>query len=96
MLIFAFDIAGGIFWIGGMIAAKKITLKYNKSIFIIIILLAAALVSSLVSLYPYGSFWGLPLSTVDNFANLFGFALLYLLIINLFDQNHLLICFFAP
>ncbi len=83
------------FWIGGMIAAKKITLKYNKSIFIIIILLAAALVSSLVSLYPYGSFWGLPLSTVDNFANLFGFALLYLLIINLFDQKssvNLLFC----
>lgn len=83
------------FWLAGMIAEKKIALKYNKSVFIIIILLAAALVSSLVSLYPYGSFWGLPLSTIDNFANLIGFAFLYLLIINLFDQKssiNLLFC----
>ena len=74
------------FWVAGMVANKKIVVKYNAGYIPVALFLAVVFFSSLFSQYNYGSFWG-SLSVSDSFATILGFALLYVLIVNLFDKK---------
>ena len=75
------------FWALDAIAEKKFVIKYNWTYLFVLIFLVVAFVSSIFSQYPYGSFWGLPLSIGDSFVTLLGFSLMYFLAINLFDKR---------
>lgn len=55
--------------------------KSITSLLVIPVILAVGL-STLFSLWRYGSFWGWPLHASDNFLAIFGFAILYFLILH--------------
>ena len=75
------------FWVWGMVVAKKIDIKYNRTLALVGVFLGVILIASIFSQYAYGSFWGLPLSIGDSFVTLLGFSLMYFLAVNLFEKR---------
>lgn len=68
----------------------KVSFNLNGFHILIIILFLIYLVSTIFSLWPYGSFWGLPLITADSLLSLIGLVIFYFLIVNIFAKKEIL------
>jgi len=66
-------------------------LKINTGLFNLAVagFVLSLIVSTAVSLYRQGSFWGLPLSVSSSFISLAAFALFYFLVANLFKKEEI-------
>lgn len=76
-------------WLVNSLFKGKISLNLNLLNLVILIFLVILGVSTLFSVYPYGSFWGLPLNIAPSFLTIFGFFILYFLIINIFRKREI-------
>jgi len=61
--------------------------RFNLPVVIFLVILAAA---TLFSSWQYGSFWGWPLNIASGFLTILGFALLYFLIVNIFQKTEII------
>lgn len=61
---------------------EKIVFKESKLIYLFLLIFISFLFSTIFSVWPKASLWGLPLSSVDNFVAFFTFFLLVLVFIN--------------
>lgn len=89
LLLLALASAGFVFWFWSGISERKFEINLSPLNFLILGLLAAVFVSSVFSLYRYGSIWGWPLPVAESFAAMMGFGLLYFLIVNNFKKAEL-------
>jgi tetratricopeptide (TPR) repeat protein len=76
-------------WVSDALISKKLVFNFNLASVAVVAVMLATLVSSLFSLYSYGSLWGLPLDISASFLTVTGFVLFYFLIINLFGREEL-------
>jgi len=71
------------------VSERKFRINLNPINLLPLGLIAAVFVSSIFSLYRYGSFWGWPLPVAESFAAAVSFGLLYFLIVNNFRKSDL-------
>ena len=68
------------FWfiafLAGVMKQGEFILRMNWFYILMFLLLAMVGISTIFSLWSYGSFWGLPLDAADNFLSVFAFVLL--------------------
>jgi len=75
-------------WIGKSIFKGALTIKENKIFTISLFLIFLSfLLSSIFSLWPKASFWGLPLDFSDNFLTIFSILVLIFLLIQSFETK---------
>ena len=86
-LLFIITSLGFLFWAWGTLSEKKLVANRSPLHFFVAAFVAVALISSIFSLYSYGSLWGNPLPVAESFITVFSFALLYLLIVNNFKKE---------
>ncbi len=78
----------GICWLIKQQIEGKVVLKESKLFyFILIFLFFSVLLSSVFSIWPTASFWGIPLSITDSFLTFFCFLLLAFLFVNIFQNE---------
>ncbi len=76
-------------WASDALISKKLVFNFNLASVAVVAVMLATLISSLFSLYSYGSLWGLPLDISSSFLTVTGFVLFYFLVINLFSKDEL-------
>jgi tetratricopeptide (TPR) repeat protein len=76
-------------WLLKSLLEGKISLNLNLFNIPVLIFLVILGIGTFFSAYRYGSFWGWPLDIATSFLTIFGFALLYFLIINLFKKEEI-------
>ncbi len=75
-------------WLGKRIFEGKLVFKEHKIFYVtFFVIFLSFLFSSLFSLWPRASFWGLPLDVADSFLTVFSFLVLVFLIINSFEPK---------
>lgn len=74
-------------WLLKSLIEGKINLNFSLLNLPILIFLVILTISTFLSASPYGSFWGWPLNIAPSFLTIFGFILLYFLIINIFQKK---------
>ena len=79
-LLVAFVLVGFISWFVALVSAGEIRFRNTWLHIPVIGVLAAVGISVIFSHWRYGSFWGLPLDTADNFLALGALVLLYFLV----------------
>lgn len=82
-----------IFWLIKNLTSNKVEINSSSLNFPVIILFLAIVVSTIFSLWPYGSFWGLPLPVSQSLLSLLGFSIFYFLIANLFKKDEIIFLF---
>lgn len=79
---------GLIGWLAEHLIQRKIILRENQFLYLIIFLiLLFFFFSTIFSLWPTASFWGWPLSNTDNFLTFFSLLLLVFLFVNTFQTE---------
>ena len=88
LLLFLVFIALICFFVASLTSNR---LKINTGLFNLAVagFVLSLIVSTAVSLYRQGSFWGLPLSVSSSFISLAAFALFYFLVANLFKKEEI-------
>jgi len=76
-LLLFLTIIGFVFWLWAAVSERKFRINLNPINLLPLGLIAAVFVSSIFSLYRYGSFWGWPLPVAESFAAAVSFGLLY-------------------
>ncbi len=76
-------------WILKTLISGKVTFNNNKINIAVGILFLVYLVSSLFSVFKYGSFWGLPQPASESLISLISFCLLYFLVSNDFGHKEI-------
>lgn len=74
-------------WIGDSLISKTLAFNSNPAGFFVGAILLGTFISSLFSIYSFGSLWGLPLDVAASFLSLAGFVLFYFLVTNLFSSH---------
>jgi len=69
-------------WLGRAVQQGEISVRVTWLYFPIALVVGAAGVSTLFSLWKYGSFWGFPLNVTDSFLTIAFFALLSVVVMN--------------
>ncbi|MFZ3074005.1 MAG: tetratricopeptide repeat protein [Minisyncoccales bacterium] len=85
-ILFALTGAGIFFWIWNILSEKKLDINLNPLHFFAVGSVAVILISSIFSLYSYGSLWGTPLPVAESFVTALSFIFLYFLIVNNFKK----------
>jgi len=80
LLLLALVLVGIILWLAKMQKTKALVFRESILHIPVVLFLAAAGISTLFSLWQYGSFWGWPLDVGDSFLTIAAFVLLYFLI----------------
>ncbi|MBI2573883.1 MAG: tetratricopeptide repeat protein [Candidatus Wildermuthbacteria bacterium] len=86
ILLLAFVVLASIAWLADSIGKQEIVSRRHAVLGSLALLVGAVGISSALSLWSYGSFWGFPLNSTDSFATLFGFAMLYVLIVHVYRE----------
>lgn len=86
-LLFIIASLGIFFWIWNALSEKKLEINVNPLHFYVGGFSVVALVSSIFSLYSYGSLWGVPLPAAESFVSILSFIFLYFLIVNNFKKE---------
>lgn len=88
-LLFFLVLISLVSWLAYILTSYK--LEINKSFvnIAVALLVLAGFISTLFSIFRYGSFWGNPLSASSSFLTLLAFALLYFIIVNLFRKEEI-------
>ena len=88
-LLFFLVLISLIAWLAHILTSYK--LEINKSFIniAVVLLVLVTLLSTLFSLFRYGSFWGWPLPVAPSFLSLLGFVVLYFIIANLFKKEEI-------
>ncbi|MFQ5722235.1 MAG: tetratricopeptide repeat protein, partial [Candidatus Aminicenantales bacterium] len=76
-------------WIVKVLVSGKISVNLSWIHIPIIVLFLVYLVSTVFSLWRYGSFWGWPQVTSESLISLLGLVLLYFLVINIFEKREI-------
>ena len=76
-------------WMIKSLALGKISFRFTPVHILIAVLFLFFLVSTIFSLWPYGSFWGWPQITSDSLLTFIGFLLVYFLITNSFSRKEI-------
>jgi len=74
-------------WLLGSLSEGKISVNLNLFNIPVIVFFVVLGISTGFSAYKYGSFWGWPLNISASFLTVFGFVLLYFLIVNIFRKK---------
>jgi tetratricopeptide (TPR) repeat protein len=85
--LFIIASVGFFFWIWQAMSEKKLEINLNPLHFFVAGFAVVALISSIFSLYGYGSLWGVPLPTAESFVTILSFIFLYFLIVNNFKRE---------
>jgi hypothetical protein len=85
-LLFTLTGAGIFFWIWNVLSEKKLDINLNPLHFFAAGSVVVILISSIFSLYSYGSLWGAPLPVAESFVTALSFIFLYFLIVNNFKK----------
>jgi len=88
LLIVAVFVASFAWILRGLISGK-INLDLSWIHIPVIVLFLIYLVSTIFSLWPYGSFWGWPQTTSESLLSLLGLLLFYFLLINVFEKKEI-------
>jgi tetratricopeptide (TPR) repeat protein len=88
-LLFTVTSIGIFFWIWDVLSKKKLEVNLNPLHFFIAGFAAVAFVSSIFSLYSYGSLWGTPLPVAESFVTIISLVFLYFLIVNTFKRSEI-------
>jgi len=86
-LLFVVSALGFFVWALAAVAEKKVAIIRTPLHFFVAAITAVAFISSLFSLYRYGSLWGAPLPVSESFISALSLALFYLLIVNNFKKE---------
>jgi Tfp pilus assembly protein PilF len=81
-------------WLLRILISGRFSFSFSWLHIPLLVFFLVFLLSTLFSLYPYGSFWGWPLSVGASFLTVLCFVLLYFLITNIFNKEevfHLII-----
>lgn len=76
-------------WVAYILTSDKLEVKKGLLDIAVLAFLLTALLSTLLSLFRYGSFWGFPLPGSSSFLALLSFAVLYFVIVNLFKKEEI-------
>ena len=76
-------------WMLKIIGSGKFKFTFSWIHIPLLVLLLVLFLSTLFSIYPYGSFWGWPLSTGESFLTFLSFFLLYFLVANIFEREEI-------
>lgn len=76
-------------WLMKILISGKLEINLNLVHISIIILFLVYFVSTILSLWRYGSFWGWPQVTTESLVTLLGFVLLYFLVVNIFEKREI-------
>ncbi len=82
-------------WLAKIINQGELNIRLSWLHIPVLILVIVSAISSITSVWRYGSFWGWPLNVVDSFLTILFFAILYFLISNLFDEEKDLLSLFS-
>lgn len=74
-------------WLGKTVRDNEFSLKWHWVYVPVLLFVAACLVSSLLSIWLYASFWGWPLNVADSFISVLFFALFFFLVVNLLQDE---------
>jgi len=88
-LLFIIASIGLVCWAWSAVNEKKLDINLNPLHFFVGAFVAVAFVSSIFSLYRYGSLWGWPLPVSESFIALLSMVFMYFLIVNNFKKNDL-------
>ncbi len=67
----------------------KVSFNLSGFHIVVILLFLVYLVSTILSLWPYGSFWGWPFATAGSLFSLIGLILFYFLVVNIFAKKEI-------
>lgn len=76
-------------WLLKILISGKFNFCFNWVHLPIVVLFLVYLVSTIFSLWPYGSFWGWPQITSESLLSLLGLLILYFLVINIFEKREI-------
>src|SRR5258708_7876008 len=79
-LLIMLVIVGFVTWLASVVKKQEINLRTTWLHLLVLGVLIACGISSIASLWQYGSFWGWPANVSDSFITLLFFVLLYFLI----------------
>jgi len=88
-LLFGVSSIGLLCWAWNAVNEKKLDINLNPLHFFVGAFAAVAFISSIFSLYRYGSLWGWPLPVSESFIAMLSFVFLYFLMVNSFRKNDL-------
>jgi len=74
-------------WILKIIVLKKININLNKIHIFVAVLFFVYLLSTIFSLWRYGSFWGWPQNISESLVTLIGLCFFYILVSNIFTKK---------
>jgi len=81
---------GLVAWLAKTVNQGEVRLRISWLHVPVLLVVLAAGISTLLSLWRYGSFWGFPLDLSDNFLTIIAFSLLYFLVVHVIeDTRHL-------
>lgn len=87
VLLIVFALAGFVAWLANAIGTQAFLYRKHLAFAALGILTVVFGLSSLFSLWRYGSFWGFPLNSSDSFVTFLGFAFLYALTANIYKET---------
>lgn len=88
-LLFLATSIGLVFWAWDAVNEKKLQVNLNPLHLFVAAFATIVFVSSIFSLYRYGSLWGWPLPVAESAITLLSLVFLYFLIVNNFKKNEL-------
>ena len=77
---------GIVSWLAKSLGQGELNLRKSWLYLPVGLLLILVGLSTIFSLWPYGSFWGWPLDVTDSFLTIFVFSLFYFLIVNIIED----------
>lgn len=76
-------------WMLKSLILKELIINLNKTYIFVAVLFFVYLLSTIFSLWRYGSFWGWPQVISESLVSLLGLVVFYFLITNLFDKKEI-------
>lgn len=76
-------------WMLRVLVSGKISINVSWIHLPMIVLFLIYLISTIFSLWPYGSFWGWPQVTSESLLSLLGLLLFYFLLVNVFEKKEI-------
>ncbi len=73
-------------WMAQTIQQQELNIRTSQLNVLVGITILIGAISSLLSLWRYGSFWGWPLNSSDSFVTILFFGILYFLVSNVFEE----------
>lgn len=89
-LLILFVVLALFLWFFRSLLRGRFLLSVSRFDILVGAFLVILLVSTVISKWAWGSFWGFPQDSVNNLVNILSFAIFYLLIVNLFKEKDLL------